>query len=139
MFHAPPFHNLNRKLVSRGRIRIIPRVKAILPLIALMLALAGCAMPSDKELFETALSGAMAGCDVPADARWLGYEKATVMPLKNMTRANVAYTTKGPNGEPVEAYCTVWLKRVALTWVIDRCEPAKKPAAPPAAASTNAP
>lgn len=113
-------------LVSGGRIRMIAGVKALFLSIGLLLSV-GCAMPSDKALFETALAGAKAGAYVPPDAEWLGFEDASVMPLKNMTRVNVPYRFKGQDGERHQTYCTVWLKRVALTWVVDRCEPPKKP------------
>lgn len=93
-------------------------------------------MPSDKILFETALAGAKSGAKVPQDAEWLGFEESSVMPLKNMTRVNIAYTFKAPDGTRRREYCTVWLKRVALTWVVDRCVPPKMP---PAAKPADAP
>jgi len=114
-------------LASGGRTRIIPRVKAILLALGLVLS-AGCAMPTDRALYEIALAGALSGADVPPDAEWLGFEAGAVMPLKNMTRVNVAYSCKGPEGARKQTYCTVWLKRVALTWVVDRCVPPKNPA-----------
>lgn len=125
-------------LVTARLTRIIRRVKAIVLLIGLALA-AGCAMPSDKALYDIALDGAKAGADVPAGAEWLGPDNASVMPLKNMTRVNVRYACKGADGTRQETYCTVWLKRVALTWVVDRCVPPKKTAAPEPQAVTNAP
>lgn len=121
-----------------ARIRMIPGVKALLLVLGLVLV-AGCAMPSDKALYEIAMEGAKIGADVPADAEWLGFENDSVMPLKNMARVNVRYACKGQDGTRRQTYCTVWLKRVALTWVVDRCVPPKPAAAPPVLAPTNAP
>jgi hypothetical protein len=119
-----------------GRIRIIRGVKALM-LVACLFFVAGCAMPSDKALYEIAMDGAKVGADVPANAEWLGYESASVMPLKNMARVNVRYAFKGKEGTQQRTYCTVWLKRVALTWVVDRCVPPKRAAAPPVPAATS--
>jgi hypothetical protein len=82
-------------------------------------------MPSDKALYDVALEGAKVGADVPADVEWLGIGDDSVMPLKNMARVNVRYASKAQDGTRKEAYCSVWLKRVALTWVVDRCVPPK--------------
>ncbi len=96
-------------------------------------------MPSDPALYQTALEGAKTGADVPAGAEWLGPEEGCVMPLKNMTRVNVRYAFTEQDGTRRQTYCTVWLKRVALTWVVDRCVPPKKVASPPSSTATNAP
>jgi hypothetical protein len=125
-------------LVTAGRIRMIHRVKALLLVLGLFLA-AGCAMPSDKGLYAIALEGAKNGADVPADVEWLSVGDDSVMPLKNMARVNVRYAFKGRDGTRQQTYCTVWLKRVALTWVVDRCVPPKPVVAPPVLTPTNAP
>jgi hypothetical protein len=100
-------------------------------LLALASLLAGCAMPSNHALFDIAQKTARERGAVPAGAEWLGFKKGEVFPCKNMTRVNVPYTYTADDGQRKTAYCTVWLKRVALRWEPDRCEPSKpQPPAP---------
>jgi hypothetical protein len=120
------------------RIRIIHAVKALVLIVGLLFV-AGCAMPSDKDLYRIALDGAKVGAAVPVDAQWLDSDDSSVMPLKNMARVNVRYAFKGQDGKQQQTYCTVWLKRLALTWVVDRCDPPKAAAAPLIPAPANAP
>jgi len=100
-------------------------------LLAATLLIAGCAMPTNRTLFEIAQKAAQAKGDVPANAEWLDFKQGEIFPCKNMTRVNVPYACAAEDGGRKTAYCTVWLKRVALRWEFDRCEPAKpEPPAP---------
>ena len=102
-----------------------------LGLLVFAMLLAGCAMPSNRTLFDIALKTAKEKGDIPAGAEWLGFGQGDVFPCKNMTRVNVPYAYTAPDGQRKTAYCTVWLKRVALRWEPDRCEPSKpEPPAP---------
>ncbi len=101
----------------------ITRWISVAALAASLLVAGGCAMPSNKALYDIAAGAAKSDSLFPKTGKIEPYTERTVFPCKNAACVRVAYSFTDEAGVSQRATYTVWLKRVALTWVPDRCHP----------------
>ncbi len=107
---------------------------SIAALTSSLILAAGCAMPSNKALYDIAAGAVKADSRFPASGKIEPYAADTVFPCKSAGVVRVAYSFTDETGATKKATYTVWLKRVALTWVAERCHPtptAETPTAQP--------
>lgn len=114
--------------------RKLTRWISVITLTSSLLWVGGCAMPSDRALYDIAASAVKADTRFPASGKIAPYANETVFPCKSAGVVRVAYSFTDETGVSRKATYTVWLKRVALTWVAERCNPtptAESPTAQP--------
>jgi hypothetical protein len=107
---------------------------ALLCLLLLAIGLGGgCAPSSPRDLYEPASRAVMTDKDFPPNAVLLPRSQARFFVAKNLACVYVPYEFADAAGQKVRDTYTVWLKRIAIRWEVDRCRPtAKYPASDPA-------
>ena len=97
-----------------NEVKILRNLFAVL----LVLGLGACAQPSHRELFALAADAVRADERFPENAKVTRRDNSQIYIAKNAGTVQVPYEV---DGKP--ASYTVWLKRVALTWTVDRVDP----------------
>lgn len=83
----------------------------------------GCRLPSERAVYRRAVEALRNDPDLPADARPKPIGKAVLSLGKNAACVELPYTYAGPTGERMTGSYTVWCRRVARTWRVDRSFP----------------
>jgi len=85
--------------------------------LTLLTLCAGCARPAQRANYEAARLAVRNNSDVPAEARLPGMRGVELHIQKNA--AQIVVPVEMPDGSR-RSY-TVWTRRVARTWVAERC------------------
>jgi hypothetical protein len=80
----------------------------------------GCAMPSDKELYTKARKALVESNKLPAGAELEGFRKTEIYRAKNAACVELSYEFSTGAGKTETDSYRVWLKRVAMSWELDR-------------------
>jgi hypothetical protein len=92
-------------------------------LIALALLNAGCT-ESKRGMYKTACKAVRNHSAFPENGKIGPKKNAVIQPAKNAARVEVPYTYVDPEGNAVSDHYVVWMKRIAIRWEVDRCDPA---------------
>jgi len=95
----------------------------VLVMAASMLS-AGCSWTAETAAYRAARTAVREHPGLPKDATVGGRKDATIELSKNGGRIEIPYTFRSQPGEVTTSSFTVWLKRIADTWTVDRCFPA---------------
>lgn len=96
--------------------------RSIVVLVAAVL-LSGCAWPSERAGYRIAIDAVKASPELPKSAVLPPMSKCQVNIGKSAGSVIVPYEFTDASGARQTASYTVWLKRIARTWVLDRCFP----------------
>lgn len=111
---------------------IRPRLWRMLAAGLLLVAVVGCGpnwMPSQRTIYRSASAALLASPEVPDDARLAPLEHCRLYIGKNAARIDIPAEFQDAGGTSASRTYTVWMKRVARTWVPDRVLPPLAPAA----------
>ncbi len=101
-------------------------MKTIACLLSITLLSIGCShshVPSKKSVYKQACRVVKEAEGVPSNAKLASMKDAAIGIGKNAASVDVPYTYTDVDGETKAGSHTVWLKRVARTWVATRVEP----------------
>ncbi len=87
--------------------------------VVIAVAVCGCTMPSDQDLYTKARNAMEESEDFPQQAEVMGISKADIYRGKNAACVEIPYKVNIDGQVDTSAY-RVWLKRVAMTWKVDR-------------------
>lgn len=83
----------------------------------------GCAPSSPRDLYEPASRAVLTDTNLPPNAALLPRSEAKFYVAKNLACVYVPYEFADSAGQKVRSSYTVWLKRIAIRWEVDRCRP----------------
>jgi hypothetical protein len=92
-------------------------------LLVLVLLGTGCT-ESERGMYKTACAAVRNHSAFPEDGKTGPRRKAVIQPVKNAARVEVPYTYVDSEGKTVSDHYVVWMKRIAIRWEVDRCDPA---------------
>jgi hypothetical protein len=118
-------------MFAADRMTIRPRLWPTLAAGLLLVIVSGCSpnwMPSQRTIYRSASAALLATPEVPDDARLAPLENCRLYVGKNAARIDIPAEFQDAGGATASRTYTIWMKRVARTWVIDRVLPPLDPA-----------
>jgi len=95
-------------------------IAAGLVLVALV---CGCTMPSERAVYAVAKDAVRARPEVPNDAAIPRLRDVEIYVMKNAALVEIPCEFVDARGLRVKRRYAVWMRRVARTWTLARCDP----------------
>ena len=91
--------------------------------LCLLVVCSGCGMPSERSVYDVACNALEKDTRVPATAKPHRRGKSSLWIAKNAACVEIPYDYTAPSGEKATGHYTVWCKRIARRWELDRAFP----------------